>query len=265
VYSAFTPSHRGGAGSPLVCLHGFTDTWRTWDLVLPELERRHEVFAPTLPGHAGGPAIDGAVTAATIPDAIERAMDDVGFETAHIVGNSLGGYVALQLAARGRAATVVALAPAGGWATGDESFRETLGFFATMHGQLKAVAPHADAIVATAEGRRRATQFITTNFAHIPAELLAHQIRGVASCDAVPLIEYAVRNGYPLDAERITCPVRIVWGTSDRILSWPSTAARFRNDWLPHADWVEMEGIGHCPQLDTPLETAQLILGFTAG
>ncbi len=38
-----------------------------------------------------------------VADAVERAMDEAGFETAHIVGNSLGGYVALQLAARGRA------------------------------------------------------------------------------------------------------------------------------------------------------------------
>src|ERR1019366_4918160 len=71
----------------------------------------HDVLAPTLPGHAGGPPLDGEVTDALIPDAIERAMDEAGFETAHIVGNSLGGYVALQLAARGRADSVVALAP----------------------------------------------------------------------------------------------------------------------------------------------------------
>ena len=56
---AFTPSHRGGSGPPLVCLHGFTDTWRTWELVLPALERRYDVLAPTLPGHAGGPPLDG--------------------------------------------------------------------------------------------------------------------------------------------------------------------------------------------------------------
>ena len=49
----FTPSHRGGAGAPLVCLHGFLDTWRTWELLLPALESAHEVFAPTLAGHAG--------------------------------------------------------------------------------------------------------------------------------------------------------------------------------------------------------------------
>jgi pimeloyl-ACP methyl ester carboxylesterase len=265
VDSIFTPSHRGGSGSPLVCLHGFTDTWRTWELVLPELERHHDVLAPTLLGHAGGPPLVAEVDDALIADEIERAMDDAGFETAHIVGNSLGGYVSLQLAARGRAESVVAIAPAGGWAEGDESFKEMLGFFVTMQDLVKQAAPYADAIVASADGRRRATQFIATNFEHIPAELLAHQMRGAANCEgASTMIEYAIREGYGLDAAKITCPVRIVWGTDDKLLPWPSAAARFRTDWLPHADWVELEGVGHCPQLDIPLETAQLIVGFTA-
>jgi pimeloyl-ACP methyl ester carboxylesterase len=105
-----------------VCLHGFLDTWRSWELVLPALERHHDVLAPTLAGHAGGRPIEGEIGGAALADAVERAMDEAGFETAHIVGNSLGGYVALQLAARGRADTVVALAPAGGWAQGDESY-----------------------------------------------------------------------------------------------------------------------------------------------
>ncbi|MGH2943791.1 MAG: alpha/beta fold hydrolase, partial [Solirubrobacteraceae bacterium] len=193
------------------------------------------------------------------------AMDDAGFETAHIVGNSLGGYVALQLAARGRATSVVALAPAGGWAVGDESYKDTARFFATMQAQLKAAAPYVDSIVASSAGRRQATRFIATNFEHIPAELVAHHICGVASCTgALPMIEYAIREGYGLEADRIACPVRIVWGTDDRLLPWPATAVRYRDDWLPHADWVELDGIGHCPQLDVPLETAQLIVGFTA-
>ena len=46
----FTPFHRGGSGPPLLCLHGFADTWRTWELVLPLLEREHDVLAPTLAG-----------------------------------------------------------------------------------------------------------------------------------------------------------------------------------------------------------------------
>jgi pimeloyl-ACP methyl ester carboxylesterase len=273
--SVFTPSYHGGCGSPLVCLHGFTDTWRTWELVLGALERHHEVLAPTLPGHAGGPPLQGEVDDALIADAIERAMDDAGFETAHIVGNSLGGYVALQLATRGRARSVVAFAPAGGWAEGDtqpapragtrQSLKDTLALQAQMHDQAKVAAPHAEAIMASAEGRRRATRLIATNFEHIPAELLAHQLLGVAGCSgARPMIEYALRGGYALDAQKITCPVRIVWGTDDRLLPWPSAAARLRTDWLPHADWVELDGVGHCPQLDVPFEAAQLIVGFTA-
>src|SRR4051794_34385946 len=123
---AFPPSHRGGTGSPMVLLHGFTDTWRTWELVLPPLERRHDVLALTLAGHLGGPPLPAAAGPDTMADLVEAAMDAAGFATAHLVGNSLGGHLALQLAARGRARSVVALAPAGGWAEGDESFREVL-------------------------------------------------------------------------------------------------------------------------------------------
>ncbi len=263
--SAFTPLHRGGHGSPLVCLHGFTDTWRSWELILPALEAEHDVLALTLPGHAGGPRLNGRLDEDAIAELLEAAMDEAGFHTAHLVGNSLGGYLALRLAARGRARTVVALAPAGGWAEGDHSYRETLRHFADMNALVRQAAPYADQIAATPHGRRRATEAITTNFEHIPAGLVAHMIAGAAGCDAaLPLIDFATRHGYTLDAERITCPVRIVWGTADRMLSWPSTAVRYRTSWLPQADWVELDGVGHCPQLDVPLEAAQLILGFTA-
>jgi pimeloyl-ACP methyl ester carboxylesterase len=234
--------------------------------VLPELERHHDVLAPTLVGHAGGPPLVGEVTGEVLPDAIERAMDDAGFETAHIVGNSLGGYVALQLAARGRARSVVAFAPAGGWMIGDPRFTQMLSDFPAAQQQLQPFASHAEMLLQLPGGRRRATQAVATNFAHIPTELIAHQIRGVVGCAAlVPMVDFALADNYPVDAERITCPVRIVWGTDDRLLPWPSAAVRFRTESFPHADWIDLEGVGHCPQLDVPLEAAQLILGFTAG
>ena len=260
MYSTFTPFHRGGDGPPLVLLHGFMDTWRIWELTLPALERRHDVLALTLPGHAGGPPIEQPINGDLMADAVERAMDAAGFATAHIAGNSLGGYVALQLAARDRARTVTAFAPAGGWA--DDSHREVLALQADLQRQAKAIAPHAHAILATPEGRRRATQHITTNFEHIPAELLAHQLQGLAGCEAAPaLIEHARDYAWELDTRSITCPVRIVWGTADRLLPYPGAAARYRTEWLPHADWVELDGVGHCPPLDVPLEAAELILG----
>lgn len=264
-HDGFTRQHRGGSGSPLVALHGFTDSWRTWELVLPILERHHDVLAPTLPGHAGGPPLDLPVTTDAVVDAVEGMMDAAGFATAHLVGNSLGGYIALRLAARGRARSVVALAPAGGWAEGDLSFRGTMNHFVEMQALTRSAAPHADAIVSTPEGRRRATEFTAVRHEHIPPALLAHQIRAAAVAAVEPMVECALREGWSLDAERVPCPVRIVWGTEDRLLPWPDAAARYRRSWLPHADWVELEDVGHCPQLDVPLETAHLIAGFTTG
>ncbi len=215
--TSFTPSHRGGSGPPLVLLHGFSDTWRIWELVLPALERHHDVLALTLAGHAGGPALEGEIDTATLPDAVERALDEAGFETAHFAGNSLGGFVSLQLAARGRARSVVAFAPAGGWPKGDEHYRELLASQATMCEQAKATAPHATTIVSTPEGRRQVTRLTAVRFEHIPPELLAHQMQGTAGCFGAPaLIEYALREGFELDAERIACPVRIVWGSRRR-------------------------------------------------
>ncbi len=197
MFARFTASHRGGRGPTLVCLHGFTDTWRTWELVLPALERRHDVLALTLPGHAGGPPLPaGRLTTDAILDAVEAGLDRAGVDTAHIAGNSLGGYLALRLAARGRAESVVALAPAGGWAVGDDAAAEALAHFTTMQALLTAAAPHADAIAATPAGRRQATQLITERSSHLPAELVAHLIAGAAACRAVgPLTALARRGG----------------------------------------------------------------------
>jgi len=248
----------------MVCVHGFTDTWRTWELVLPALEREHDVLALTLTGHAGGPALEGELGDATLVDALEEAMDEAGFADAHVVGNSLGGYVALQLARRGRARSLVLMAPAGGWARGDESYKETLEHFKQTQALVKAAVPYVEEMVASVEGRRTATQFITTNFEHIPGELIAHQVLGVASCEAVePLIELALSEGWNVDAEGVSCPVRVVWGTADKILEWPKTTVRYREE-LPDADWVTLDDIGHCPQLDVPAEAAELILGISA-
>jgi pimeloyl-ACP methyl ester carboxylesterase len=253
-----------GSGSPLVCLHGFLDSPRTWDLVRPALERRHELLAPALAGHAGGPPLACGEGVDTVVDHVERAMDAAGIATAHLVGNSLGGHVALRLAERDRARSVVAFAPAGGWAAGDASLDALLDRQAETHRLLRAAAPHADALVATPEGRRRVTRdLVATAFEHIPAELLAHQIRAGAACEASPLLASARRGGWTLAPELIRCPVRVAWGTADALLPWPSAAKRYRATWLPHADWVELDGVGHCPQLEVPLEAAQLILGVT--
>ena len=87
-------------------------------------------------------------------------------------------------------------------------------------------------------------------------------IRSAAACDSEPLIAFAEREGWQLNPERIDCPLRIVWGTEDQLLALPAAAARFRTE-FPLAEWIEIEGAGHCPQLDHPTETAELIAGFS--
>jgi pimeloyl-ACP methyl ester carboxylesterase len=213
----------------IVCLHGFADSPHTWDLVRPALEREHEVLAPALPGHLGGRPLKGDFDLAT---AVEAAMDEAGVETAHIVGNSLGGYLALVLATRGRARSVVALAPAGG-----SDHTETLAM----------------------QERGVLLSEITTRA--LEPDIVAYLTAAVRHCDGEALIEHARRHGWPLDPSQIRCPVRILWGLQDKLLPWPHAAERYRRSL--DAEWIELDGVGHAPQLDVPLETAQLILGFT--
>jgi pimeloyl-ACP methyl ester carboxylesterase len=260
---SFAPTYRGGAGAPLLLLHGFTDTWRTWELVLPALERRFEVLAPTLAGHAGGPGFPAAAASdEAIVDAVEAALDTAGWEAPAVAGNSLGGFVGLRLAERGRARSVVALAPAGGWTDGDPAIAATLRYFRAMAKMVQDAAPRADQIAATPEGRAAASVAYASTADHLSADLVAHLIRGAAACDAEPLVAFAEREGWRLDPERITCPLRFVWGTDDKILALPGAAARYRAE-FPQAEWVEIEGAGHCPQLDHPVEAAELIAGFS--
>ena len=113
--------YRGGSGSPLVLLHGAAMSWRAWEPVLEPLGEYHRVVAPTLPGHRGGPAWDadgGPFTIDRLVDGVCEQLDAEGIDTAHVVGNSLGGWVALELVRRGRARSAVAISPAGGWRSG---------------------------------------------------------------------------------------------------------------------------------------------------
>jgi pimeloyl-ACP methyl ester carboxylesterase len=260
--SEFTPFHRGGSGEPLVLIHGFTGTWEIWDPIIAPLEERYEVFIPTLPMHAGGPEIEGEPTVDLMLERAEALLDEAGIERAHIVGNSLGGYVALRLAANGRAKTVNALAPAGGWAEGDPVVGETMDLFQQLQPMIVAAAENVDDVVATPGGRAIAVQFLTESPEVVSAELTKKIMLGAAGCtEAIALAEMGRTADWGFDLDAIECPIRFVWGTEDKILAWPGAAARYREG-LPDADWVILDGVGHCPMLDVPDETVKLITDF---
>ena len=257
-------SHRGGQGEPLLCMHGITDTWRSWELLAPLLEPHHDLLAPTLLGHSGGRAIqpDRSLRLPDLVDEAERDMDAAGFETAHLVGNSLGGWIVLELAARGRARTVTALAPAGGWEPGNPWIYPTLLDFVVTQRFLRLLGPRA-AMLASRPGLRRLALYrLVSDPASIPAPLAAAMIRGAADCPALaPLLVETRTEGYP-DIGRIDCPVQIAWGTRDRILPLKHLSARLRRS-IPNAEWIEIPGGGHLPQIDHPERTAELVLDLT--
>src|SRR5581483_8960211 len=117
---------REGAGEPLMLLHDVTGSAEMWRRVIPLLSPHHDVIAPTALGHRGG-AVPSTrpTTIQHVVDDTERLIDRLGFGRVHLAGNSLGGWVALELARRGRALSVCALSPAGAWGASGQDREES--------------------------------------------------------------------------------------------------------------------------------------------
>jgi pimeloyl-ACP methyl ester carboxylesterase len=257
--------HRGGAGEPLVLIHGFSGTRQLWEPVLPLLERDHDVLAVSLAGHVGGPALEpGTETSVSaLVDAVERDMDDAGFESAHVVGNSLGGWIALELAARGRARSVVGLSPAGGWEQGSRAERRLRGLFTRNHKLSKATLARIDSLMRRPRLRRALLSQVVAHGERIPPAAAAQLVRDSVACPIYfDLMDAILRDGPPASFGGVRCPVLIAWGTRDRILPSRSYTARLR-ELLPSAEWAELRGLGHVPMSDDPELVARTIGDFT--
>jgi pimeloyl-ACP methyl ester carboxylesterase len=251
----------------MVLLHGFTDTWQGWRPVLPLLEAQHEVFAPTLPGHHGGEAFGPGerMTISGSLDMIERLLDGQGIDKAHLVGSSLGGWAALELAARGRALSVVGVCPAGGWHHGSAEERSALRFFKINDRLIRTSRPGMLRRTAQVPALRRvALRDLVSYPQNVSATEALALFEGAAGCavvrDAIALTEAGNAFG---ELGPIECPVRILYGTKDRIVRWPSHYTRMKT-LLPDVDYVALEGLGHLPMWDDPRLVARLILEVSA-
>lgn len=251
---------------PLVLIHGFSSTGKIWQPVLELLEHDHEVLAVNLAGHVGGPEIpEGTeVSVGALIDAVERDMDAAGFETAHLVGNSLGGWIALELARRGRARSVGALSPAGGWEAGTRAEKRLRTLFKRNHKLSTRMLPRLDRLVRRPRLRRMLLWQVVTHGERIPAAVAAQIVRDSVDCPVYfELMDAIMRSGPPRSLDGITVPVALVWGTRDRILPLRRYSQRLR-DMLPEAEWVELRGLGHVPMSDDPELVARTISSFVA-
>jgi pimeloyl-ACP methyl ester carboxylesterase len=261
--------YRAGEGEPLVLVHGFTATWRCWMPVLAELVPRFEVIAPTLHGHDGGPALPAMNHARSIVEAadhLERQLDDLGVGEAHVAGNSLGGALALELAKRGRARSVVAISPGGGWPEEDkaEGLR-IIKWFARNQKLARASAPRAVQIMRRPGIRKLALRDVMVHGDQVPPKDAVQLVRSSIQCTIVEDVFETIRSGTALlrDLDTIRCPVLVTWGDKDRILPLPKHGPRFRDE-IPGVEFRVMKGLGHTPMWDDPGLIAATIGDFAA-
>jgi pimeloyl-ACP methyl ester carboxylesterase len=115
---------RRGAGEPLVLIHGIAHRWQAWEPVLDALAGRHDVIAIDLPGFGKSPRPVGGVppSVPALATVLRSFLAELGIDRPHLAGNSLGGGLALELAATGIARSATALSPAG-FATRAEALR----------------------------------------------------------------------------------------------------------------------------------------------
>jgi pimeloyl-ACP methyl ester carboxylesterase len=260
--------YRAGHGEPLVLIHGFTATWRCWLPVLGLLVPRFEVIAPTLHGHDGGPVPpDGPAHSLSVAaDHLEALLDEHGVGSAHLAGNSMGGALALELAKRGRARSVVAISPGGGWQEHDaREVARIIRWFTVNQRIARASESRAAAMVARPRARRIALRDVMTRGHLMPADEALRLIRSSVRCSVVEDVYETMRSGSArvLHLDRIDVPVLVAWGDHDRILPLERHAARFRAE-IPGAEFRVLRGLGHTPMWDDAGQVAATIGDFAA-
>ncbi|MCX4096288.1 alpha/beta fold hydrolase [Nocardia sp. alder85J] len=253
--------HRVGRGEPLVLVHGVGSRWQVWEPLLPLLAESFEVFAVDLPGFGASPALP-ETTVDTLTDALDAFLTEHGLDRPHLAGNSMGGLIALDLAARGRARSVTVFSPIGFWsAAGVWWCRAALGGSKALGLRLRRALP---AILGTAAGR---TVFLGLLFgkpwalgARIALDTASGGLDAPGFDAALASFPHArLRDGGRL--RRI--PVTIAWGSRDLLLTYATQSRRARA-WLPDARHVTLPGSGHTPFYDDPRRCAELLLCRTA-
>lgn len=249
---------RLGRGEPLLLLHGLGHRRQAWDPVVRALAERYEVFALDLPGfgQSAAPDPDRPFGISSLVDTVQAWCESHGLHRPHVVGNSLGGAVALELGARGLASSVTALAP-----IGFTSALEMLGSRLLVGGMH--VATRVPAKVWHTVIDSRPVRALTTLALHgrlrdpgggLSRLDLAVVTRGSTYTRLAPeVVRYSFGGGRGL-----ACPTTIAWGEDDRVLPIRALARVLAA--IPHARQVRLMGCGHVPMENDPATVAEVIL-----
>jgi pimeloyl-ACP methyl ester carboxylesterase len=251
--------HRAGVGEPLVLLHGVGESAVGWRPAQDVLSRAYDVIALDFPGFGGSarfPA-NALPTAVALADAVEREMDRLGIGDFHVAGYSLGARVSLELATRGRIRSVVAIAP-DGLGTPPERIHQAT---ALMAGRTMAtlLAPVATLMTASALGRSLFFAMERSQPWKLTRQDARQLLLNFANAPAYEETVLATMFDIPTGLDRITCPVLIMQGTADPLISMQSP--RFLT-FIPHAQFRWLYGLSHVPISDDPELVTRLMLDF---
>jgi pimeloyl-ACP methyl ester carboxylesterase len=247
-----------GQGEPLLLLHGTGGSRRHWAPVQPKLAGHYELIAVDLPGHgdSDAPPDDGDHTPLGYAASLASFLDELGIDAAHIAGDSVGGWTALELAKLGRARSVVAIAPAGLWPRRDP-WRCSLKLWA-MYRVGHLMAPVTDRALRSESGRTRLLRGTVAKPLNLSREEARDLIETYNTTATFMKHLAQTRRARFRDGTAIRVPVTVAWGDGERLI--PAKARR-QDELPPHTKTVTLSGCGHVPFWDDPEQVARTILG----
>lgn len=250
-----------GSGDPLLLLHGFMLSPHCWEQTATLLGSHCEVFAPALAGHWGGPDITGdTIDIAALADEVERRLDEMGWRTCHIAGNSLGAWVGVELARRQRARTLTLIAPTGGWKTHSLTQLRVALKFLSLVPLARLGRRLAGFTTGNPFARRVALFVVAKNPSAVSRRDATATITAAVNCRAMmPLIRGSLRAPVPGDLSELTTPVRLLLAEYDRFIPNRVYARRFLKELPDSADRILVNRVGHVPMLEAPDRIATLI------
>ncbi len=211
---------RHGNGEPMVLIPGTGSYVRAWDPVLPFLIERYEVITVDLPGFGrSADAVDALRSFDTLMASIEQLLDELELDQPHVGGNSVGGWIALEFAKRGRARSAVALAPCGLWKKGAPRYIDVMTRISYQVAHM--LHPWGHAVLQPAPLR---TLLMSHSFAR-PWAMSAQEaygvIRNMRTSPGTQTAYAMMRDARFTGGQEIDVPVTIAFGQHDRALFWP--------------------------------------------
>ena len=236
---------------PLVLIHGLGSAATTFKPILAGLSKNFRVISVDLPGHGESPyskrqALDPASLGAAI---FETVKSEYGIEKFHVVGSSLGGWIALEMAASkpGQILSVTGLAPAGLWlvpATG------RLPSEARSYYLAKSLKPFIKVGLKSKQLRKIGFERVSPKWQELSYETCFDASVALVNCRSYfPTWDGMIGRRFEAKIPE-SVAVTILFGDSDNTL--PTNVSQERSLAPSHCTWLTIENCGHAPMWDHP-------------